>query len=168
MYGAHNKALLLLYCWSSAVSLCIDASDRHGPRHTDSSAGVCVIKNGPWYDESHCLTEIKSHSFKSLTYLETMSSLGKWGNKTRSYSGGVASFTVTPKRVQSSHGCCHDAGLSRKHYFFFYGCAEGGSEQWEGRFDKHHVLRSIYPRAIKEGSGHNDVWRTGAVVGGSW
>lgn len=42
----------------------------------------------------------------------------------------------------------------------------GGSEQWEGRFDKHHVLCSIYPRAIKGGSGHNDVWRTGAEVGG--
>lgn len=42
----------------------------------------------------------------------------------------------------------------------------GGSEQWEGGFDKHHVLCSIYLRAIKGGSGHNDVWRTAAEVGG--
>lgn len=31
-----------------------------------------------------------------------------------------------------------------------------GSEHWEGRLDKHHVLCSIYSRAIKEGSGHNE------------
>lgn len=37
---------------------------------------------------------------------------------------------------------------------------------WEGNFDKHHVLCSIYPRAIKGGSGHNDVWGTAAEVGG--
>lgn len=168
MHRVHNKALLLLYCCSILRSHCALVHLIDMPRGTLTRVLVCVIKNGSWYDESHRLTEIKSHSFKSLTYLETMPSVGKWGNKTRSYSGDIACFTVTHKRVRSSHGCCHDAGLSRKHYFFFYGCVEGGSEQWEGRFDKHHVLRSIYPRAIKEGSGHNDVWRTGAVVGGSW
>lgn len=47
-----------------------------------------------------------------------------------------------------------------------HGCVAVGTEQWKGSFDNHHELCSIYSRAIKGGSGHNDVWRTGAEQGG--
>lgn len=84
---------------------------------------------------------------------------GDVSNKTR-HSGNTDLKTKKKKSIASVQGSPGGGTV-------VCGRAGGGSEQWEGRLDKHRVLRSIYLRAIKEGSGHNDVWRTGAAVGGS-